>query len=263
MKKIIYLILLGFAVLYLNSCEENKMVDYGEGGEINFMGDFYSGQKKNPYWVDEVKYLKYEKNFGINPLGDSLMYDTVRLAVKIMGVRADHPRRVVLATNPPRENALEVILADEYYVLADTGIAEIKVVIKRPATHKGTWSTKLIFDYARSDFRAGTLERQEFELKAQDSVSLKLWGTTQEEWDAELSGGFFFGEYSDTKARFIMTLLGCTKFNEWYDSDEFWEVIYGNVLFEALEEYKSDPANPPLLDDRGEWIEFPDIFELM
>ena len=50
----------------------------------------------------------------------------------------------------------------------------------------------------------------------------------------------------------------------YYNEDSFFEALMGNVLYESLEEYKADPANPPLLDENtGEWIEFPDLSEMM
>lgn len=259
MKNILYTAVL--MLLFLGSCEEYEMVDYGEGGEINFMGDYYRGERAKPYWVDEVKYLDYEKNFGVNKQGDSLRYDTINIGVKIMGTKTATPRRVVLTTRGPKENALEVIFPEEYYVPADTGVAVFKVVVKRPASRNVVWTTRLVFDYEHSDFRAGTAERQEFLLKAEDKVSLELWGMSQEEWDSEPVE--FFGEWSETKMRFMMTLLGCYKFQEWFWSDECIESFYDNTLYNALEEYKSDPANPPLLDEHGEWIGFPNLEELM
>ena len=76
MKRIqisIFLIL----ALAIYSCQEYEMVQYGTGQQINFMGDYYLGQNKEPYWEDDTAYLHYEVNFGINPLGDSLRVDTV------------------------------------------------------------------------------------------------------------------------------------------------------------------------------------------
>ena len=260
MKRIM---IIGFMILlvFLQGCEKYEMVDYGEGGEINFMGRFQSGSKY--YWSDDEKYLEWKRNFGVNKLGDSLLLDTMIVGVKIMGIKADHPRKVVLKSNPPKENALEVIFPEEYYVSADTGIASFKVLVRRPATQNVTYTTELVFDYAQSDFKAGTEERQVFKLVAEDKVSLELWGITEEYWEYEPV--MFFGAWSETKMRYMITMLGCTNFEAWYYADDsFWEAIMGNILYETLEEYKSDPSNPPLLDENtGEWIEFPDLSELL
>ena len=75
MKKIGIVIFLMLALAVLYSCQEYEMVQYGAGQQINFMGDYYLGQNKEPYWEDDTAYLHYEVNFGINPLGDSLRAD--------------------------------------------------------------------------------------------------------------------------------------------------------------------------------------------
>lgn len=258
-KRIIIWLLTLFAIL--QGCEKFEMLEYGEGGELNFRGRYKSGSKY--YWSDDEKYLVWETNFGMNKLGDSLLQDTMIVGVKIMGVKVDHPRKVVFTTNPPKENALEVVFLEDYYVPADTGTAAFKILVKRPATHNTTYTTELLIDYNQSDFKAGTDERQVFKLKAEDRVSLELWGLTEEDWENEPI--FFFGDWSETKMRYMITMFGCTDFLGWYwEEDSFYEALYGNLLYESLEEYKSDPSNPPLIDENtGEWIEFPDLSEMM
>lgn len=91
MKKIGIVIFLMLALAVLYSCQEYEMVQYGAGQQINFMGDYYLGQNKEPYWEDDTAYLHYEVNFGINPLGDSLRVDTVLIGVKISGAMVDYP----------------------------------------------------------------------------------------------------------------------------------------------------------------------------
>lgn len=245
-------------LLLLQGCEKYEMVEYGEGGEINFRGRYLNGSKY--YWSDDEKYLEWKKNFGMDTQGDSLLFDTMIVGVKIMGVTAGHPRKVVLKSNPPKENALEVIFPEEYYVAADTGVAAFEVVVKRPATRSATYTTELVFDYAQSDFKAGTEERQVFKLEAEDRVSLELWGIDAEFWEYGVAD--YFGPWSETKMRYMITLFGCTDFMSWMKEVSFSEALFGNTLYETLEEYKSDPSNPPLLDENtGEWIEFPDLSE--
>ena len=258
MKKSKNIGLLMILLAFFSSCEKYDMVEFGESGEINFRGRYLNGSKY--YWSDDEKYLEWEKNFGMNVQGDSLLQDTVIVGVKIMGEIVNYPRKVVLTSEAPAENALEVIFPEEYYVPADTAVATI---VKRPATRNITYTTKLMFDYSQSDFEAGTQERQVFNLKAEDKVSMELWGITQEDWEYEPV--FFFGEWSETKMRYMITMLGCVSFMNWYyNEDSFFEALMGNVLYESLEEYKADSSNPPLLDENtGEWIEFPDLSEMM
>ena len=261
MKKSKNIGLLMILLAFFSSCEKYDMVEFGESGEINFRGRYLNGSKY--YWSDDEKYLEWEKNFGMNVQGDSLLQDTVIVGVKIMGEIVNYPRKVVLTSEAPAENALEVIFPEEYYVPADTAVATFRVIVKRPATRNITYTTKLMFDYSQSDFEAGTQERQVFNLKAEDKVSMELWGITQEDWEYEPV--FFFGEWSETKMRYMITMLGCVSFMNWYyNEDSFFEALMGNVLYASLEEYKADSSNPPLLDENtGEWIEFPDLSEMM
>lgn len=195
MKKNKNIGLLMILLAFFSSCEKYDMVEFGEGGEINFRGRYLNGSKY--YWSDDEKYLEWERNFGMNVQGDSLLQDTVIVGVKIMGEIVNYPRKVVLKSEAPAENALEVIFPEEYYVPADTAVATFRVIVKRPATRNITYTTKLMFDYSQSDFEAGTRERQVFNLKAEDKVSMELWGITQEDWEYEPV--FFFGEWSETK----------------------------------------------------------------
>lgn len=183
MKKSKNIGLLMILLAFFSSCEKYDMVEFGEGGEINFRGRYLNGSKY--YWSDDEKYLEWEKNFGMNVQGDSLLQDTVIVGVKIMGEIVNYPRKVVLKSEAPAENALEVIFPEEYYVPADTAVATFRVIVKRPATRNITYTTKLMFDYSQSDFEAGTRERQVFNLKAEDKVSMELWGITQEDWEYE------------------------------------------------------------------------------
>lgn len=243
-----------FALFILfQGCEEYKMVEYDEGERINFMGDFYLAEEEFQWWVDDPGYLHYERNFGINPLGDSLLMDTVLIGVKISGPKTDYPRKVVFMTKAPEQNALEVVFPEEYYVPADTGMVVCRILLKRPATRNEEYSADLTFDYEKSDFQPGAVERQFFKLKAENTVSLALWGTNEKEWNEYYST--FWGAYSETKARYLITRYGATDLNEWY----YYDILDSNGFYLDFQAYKADPANPPLIDENtGKWIEIPD-----
>lgn len=84
--KIITIILHFFVLcVFLQGCEEYEMIEYGEGGEINFMSDYYLGQNSKPSWRDDVEKLHYEVNFGINPLGIPWLMTRYIIGVKISG----------------------------------------------------------------------------------------------------------------------------------------------------------------------------------
>ena len=85
---------------------------------------------------------------------------------------------------------------------------------------------------------------------------MELWGTYKEEWDDYYS--IFFGAYSETKARYLITKYGCTKLNEWVATSGFTTLWITNVFYKDFEAYKANPANKPLIDENtGEWISIP------
>ena len=247
----IKILMIGVLTVLLSGCSEYEMIKYDSGGCINFMGFDERG-----YAYDDVKYLNWERNFGINSQGDSLLVDTIRVGVKISGELASYPRKVALKVKNVSEEGLEFIFRDDYVVPADTGRTEFQVYVKRPVQRNKEYKAELMFDYENSDFKAGTLERQSFKITCLDKITMELWGTNQFEWDEYY--GMLFGEWSDTKIRFIITTVGAVSLPTWEASVDFYNDYF--FLLEALEEYKLNPSNPPLLDDNGEWIEFPNIF---
>lgn len=244
--------------LLLISCHEYEMVQYGDGGQINFIGDYYLGQRSQPYWVDDTSYLHYEMNFGMNPQGDSLRFDTVVIGVQISGVPADFRRKVVFKTMNVGENAVEVLYPEEYYMPADTGMTTFKIVLKRPAERNKVYTSFLVFDYEHSDFTAGTLERQKFRLVVQDVVNMELWGCSETDWDNYYVN--YLGAYSETKQRYLITKYGAYNFQNWTMSSEYLELFNSNGFYTDYEDYKKSPGYKPLIDENtGEEISFPII----
>lgn len=249
MRRLIILQLIGLFV-FLQGCDEYEMTKYNVGDRLNFMGFDERGNA----W-DDVTYLKWDKNFGINSQGDSLFIDTVKVGVKLSGETVDYPRKVAFKVENVSEEGIEVLFRDDYVMPADTGITSFQVYVKRPAKRNQEYEVKLMFDYDHCDFEPGTLERQVFNLKCRDKVTMELWGTSQTEWDGYYS--MLFGEWSDTKIRFIITMVGAVSLPAWEGSYDFYDDYF--FLLGALDEYKANPSNPPLLDDNGEWISFPEF----
>ena len=74
----------------------------------------------------------------------------------------------------------------------------------------------------------------------------------------------YFGDYSETKARYLITKYGGTSLNEWMMTNQIYDILLSNGFYTDLEAYKADTANRPLIDENtGEWIEIPDISELL
>ena len=62
----------------------------------------------------------------------------------------------------------------------------------------------------------------------------------------------YFGDYSETKARYLITKYGGTSLNEWMMTNQFYDILLSNGFYTDLEAYKADPANRPLIDEKPE-----------
>lgn len=254
MKRVLKYIFFTVIIVWTYSCSEYEMVKYEEDNRINFMG------KDGYTWSDDTTFLHYNKNFGINTLGDSLLTDTITIGVKINGITKEYPRKVAFKTESSGDYVLEVNFLGEYVMPANSATATFRMVVRRPAIRGTVYSTNLKFDYNQSDFKAGTLERQVFKLAAQDKVNLELWDTTEEEWNDYYQN--FLGSYSETKIRYLITRYHKTSLTDWVNSSSFTDLKKNNQFYTDYETYRQDPNHQPLIDENtGNEIEFPNLSE--
>lgn len=245
MKKI-YPILMLIAGFFLSGCSEYQMKTYETNGRINFTATNEYGQE-----TDRVEDLVYEKNFGTMP--PARLYDTMVIEVKVQGNITDYPRKVAFKVEP-ENSGIEVVSPEEYYVPADAYKAAFKVLVKRVELLDTVLEAQLTFDYAHSDFQAGTDERQQYALTCYDVITIDLVNMSMVYWNYFYKR--YLGTWSNVKARFIIQTLGVTDFLAWRPYIQSDAV----VLKKALEEYKADSANPPLYDEtqlpEKVWISF-------
>lgn len=243
-----YLLHVALAVLLLTGCSEYKIKNYDLPDRVNFITEDNYGQES----VDPED-MVWERNFGVNPLGDRLQVDTLSVWVKAQGNIADRARKVVFKVEP-EGCGIEIEPLGEYVLPAGEYKCAVKLLVKRPVLRDTLLVGKLTFDYERSDFQAGVDEQQYFTLKCSDIVNMETLNTYDMGW--MWGPGMDLGSWSNTKARFIINVLGITDFGSW------WWVSPEEIdaLTEALEAYKADPTNPPLYDEtllpEEVWISF-------
>ncbi|HYC29638.1 MAG TPA: DUF4843 domain-containing protein, partial [Chitinophagaceae bacterium] len=176
------------------SCEKSELTRYEEPDMIYIYRDPYG--TKN----DSVTY-----SFAIK--ASSLLTDTVKIPVRIMGVAKNIPREVKLAAVPASTTAVEGTHYEflPYIIPANAYSADLPVVIKRNAALKSQ-EVRLQLQVAESkDFKPGV---------PSSVVSGSLAGATQKylvkindfltkpsNWDAQLIT--YFGTYSQAKYKFI------------------------------------------------------------
>lgn len=248
MRKTIYIYGI-LVIVLLISCQKYEMPKYEEEGRINFMAYDQWGYER-----DDPSYFTWTKNFGINKLGENLLVDTVKIGVKITGDTVSYPRKVAFKVRDITEEGVKIRFLDNYVVPAGTGKAAVKLIVERPAQRNLVCRSELEFDYEQSDFKRGTVERQIYKFEASDVVNMELLGINEAYWNDYPV--YFVGNWSETKARFIITTLGITSFATW---DPWGDA---KTLYKELEKYKANPANPPLYDETKlpdkVWISFPD-----
>lgn len=230
----------------LIGCSEYQMKIYETNDRINFTATDDYGRE-----TDRKEDLVYEKNFGT--MASDQLYDTLHIEVKVQGNITDYPRKVAfkLATE---DTGIELAFTGSYYVPAHAYKAVFPVLVKRVDLLDSLLEAELTFDYANSDFEAGTEERQFYSLSCYDVITIDLVNMSMVYWNYFYKR--YLGTWSNVKARFIIKTLGVTDFLAWRSkmpSD-------APILKRALEEYQADPNNPPLYDEtklpEKIWISF-------
>ncbi len=261
MRKILKLACIAALLTPFAGCDEAEMIKYGAGGELNVYGWY------DPRYVgtgtgdnDGEAYLKYKGNFGLMP-ADRLA-DTLYVGVKVMGDPVNYDRKVRFRLIPDERvaTALEVTEVPGLSYVLPAGAAKVvlKYLVGRiPAC--GSFTGRWAIDFERSDFSPGAEGKDAFTLDVKNILTLEILGVDGETWSMyEQMFGVLFG-FSDTKARFLIN-NGITDIAAWLNGDQFDVMLGCYDLQAALDEYKSNPDNPPLYDETKfpdlEWIYF-------
>lgn len=191
MNKLCIIIVVLFSTIIL-SCTSNEMMEYNAPAKVYFFERTYMNTTEN---------VVSEKSFSFALQNSTLMIDTFKIKVKLMGNLADFDRTFNAEVIPDSSTAIEgthyklldgVMPAGQYvsylpvilYRTADTQNQSVKIKLK--LTNKG-------------DLMPGNIEYQTFSL---------IWGDIllkPDNWPE-----YFFGVYSKNKYRFAIDILGLT-----------------------------------------------------
>ena len=163
--------------------------------------------------------------------GDSLRTDTMRLLVAVAGKTSEQAREYSLKTLPLADSieTAEIQFFNPYRIEAgqmqDTAI----IVINRPAK-RGEFGVKVTFDITNSpDFGSSIYGWNSHNLTVVDRYP------EPNGWDENQ-----YGEYSEEKYAFWVTVLQTTYENRWNMFDQNWMPIdIVKVLNDALREYNT------------------------
>lgn len=206
-------------------------------------------------YKDSVTY-----SFAVKP--DALLQDTVFLPVRITGVAVARDRPAPVAAIKDSSTAI----AGQHYELpvclirADSFSARFAVVVKRSPDLKGKEVRLWLKVTPNADFplditRLASGYSPFYLVRINDKL------TKPDKWEA--AGSWlqtFFGNYSETKFKFIIKVTGRSNWpprgrdgagapvlNDMYN--------YSSMVHEALRLYEA--ANGPMLDEKGDRVVFP------
>lgn len=244
--KYIGVLLLGSA--FLSSCHEAKMIEYSDIPRISFIG---SDNRGNDSY--EATTLGASTNFGLSLKGDTLQCDTLQVIVRLMGDVAINPLEVYLSSEATGDAEQPEFVFFNPYVIKDSAYrAVLKVGVNRPAERNKEYKANLIFDFDKSDVASGLDSLLRYPVTVTDEVNWEILQITEEDWEYYIAP--YFGPYSDTKARFMITAMKTTNFSTLTYS---WMVYrYLAMCQAALDHYNEVNPGNPLKDENGNLITF-------
>ncbi|PSL49857.1 uncharacterized protein DUF4843 [Chitinophaga niastensis] len=206
---------------------------------------------KAPYALntDSVIY-----SFAIHP--DSVMMDTIKIPVRIIGMAAAQDREVILkavADSTTATAGTDYTLLP-YQIPAGAYTANLPVVIKRTTTMKKQTLRLLLEVEPSKDFLPGVPNSKGSSVVAGGTVryliKLNDYLTKPANWDTWLV--YFFGSYSATKYKFVIQTTGIATFSTDMPYGVF--SVYSTLCKQKLAEYEA--ANGPLIDENGDQVSF-------
>lgn len=240
MKKITTFITLSL-LLCLSGCKENDHIDY----TLNDRVYFYETEKFLAV-TNIVKEMNY--TFSLKP--STLMEDTVKITVRVMGRTADrdrHFKAVAVADSTTAQSPL-------HYEIFDGVIPQgqydgyLPVLLKRTADTQDHSVTLLLQIVDNEDFTTGNPDAIHFRLSWADMLMRPA------HWP------YYFGRYSTNKYRFAIDVLGITDWPQATRFDNGSEPgvytaaqlqLFAMQLNEAYEEYRKT-HDPIYVDDDAE-----------
>ena len=233
-KNVIYICLLALA---LGSCEQKDSFLYEEKAGLYFyVPDVRDGETVDPNALVKEVDFAFRKTGEWNLMwycetfyGDSLKADTLRLVVSLIGKVSDQPREYNLkAVAVDGELPMTELQFQNPYILKANALSDTALVIIPRPQQRGEYAVAITFNDSEN-FDGIVSERNEYRLFISDRYPEPVG------WDS-----YTYGEYSEEKYAFWVTVLGITYDYRWY--------MYDNglgSLIAALEEYNATHPDAP------------------
>lgn len=237
MKKLLLLLL-----VFTACSKEEISSDYKGEQSVYFI---YNANAVNS-GIDSLSYTFVEKN-------SSVIQDTVWLPVRIGGKTADHDRQIDLAVVADKTTAI----ADVHYRLLSYSIPKdsfstsLGVVLLRDSSLRDTAVVLTLNLQPGKEFPAQMKDTLMADGTYYNRQQARIIFTDRlikpSNWESYLVT--FFGAYSETKLRFIASVLGVATFpsNLGYPTLQYYQNAVRNALF----------VNGPLIDENGNPVVIP------
>lgn len=236
MKNLYYLILMAVAMLCFASCSEDDFL-YQDQARVRLVGP-----KNYTAGTDSL-------NFSFATYTEETTEMSMDIDVCVMGPVADHDRTANVAIDESQSTASADLYALPLSVIIKAGESKgiLSITMKR-ADLLQEKSVKLYIQVQPSDdFGVGVNEQDHILVIWNDMVSKPTnWADLEE----------FFGEYSNTKYRFMMANAGgITGFDT--DTMSWAELQSYKIKFvNALNKYNEEHPDVPLRDENGVLVTF-------
>ncbi len=235
-------------IAVLVSCQKSELTKYAEEDMIYVYKDAFNTKKDSAGYSFAIK-------------ANSLLVDTVKVPVRIMGVAASKDREVKLAAIKEFTTAVEGVHYTflPYIIPAGAYSADLPVVVKRTADMK-TQEFRLQVQVIESkDFKPGIpnspVAGNFAGASLQYLIKVNDFLTKPSNWDSQLIS--YFGTFSQAKYKFIIDVTGKTDFALGAaPAMSIGEIGYYKAFCKSkLAEYVA--ANGPLIDEFGATVTFP------
>ena len=228
-------------VAAFNACSENERIDYTLNDRIYF----YETEQ-----TVTIENIIRERNYTFSLKPSSLMQDTMKVKVRVMGRTANrerHFRAVAVADSTTAQSPLHYELL-EGIIPAGQYEGFLPVLIKRTDDTKDKSVTLYLQLVDNDDFTTGNPDMLNFRLSWADMLM------KPDHWP------YYFGRYSTNKYRFAIDVLGitdwpqATRFNNGSEPGLYTAAqlqLFASQLNEAYQEYRKTHG-PIYVDDDAE-----------
>lgn len=201
-KNILYLIALAMITM-LGSCSQEEIETYNSPTGINFLASDGNGG-----FTDNYQNLSKEINLYTEYMNTMDIKDVeLKVGFQVEGLIPDKDMKVAFTSEAVDGfEKLDIQAPTDTVVKAGTYMQTATILCQKPAGFGKTYATNICFDYANSDFVAGTKERQKFKVIIKDETLWEdMWVEDENEWNEYFSSTI--GKYGPMKVRFVLYAL--------------------------------------------------------